>query len=454
MQMVRLTDGNPLKKYISFFIPILLTNIVNQSYTYIDTIIIGRSLGYTALATIGTTNNIMFFVNGVISGFATGVALVTAKFVGINQKDNVRHSIMSSVIIEVVITLLFSIFGLLFTNSLLDCLGTPSEFIRLAAVYLKIIFAGIVLSGLSQVVTSLWIATGDTKSSMFFNIINGLVKILITYAFVVKLRLGIAGAALSTITVNGIAVCIKIIYSLKTKPEFRLNISDFSKEIKFWTEHFIVGLSLALQSSVTGIGKIIFQSALNSFSAYHIAAYTAAVNVENVLHNITSCFSSSAATFIAQNHGANKPDRVKFAIRLSLALNVGFAMLYSLIVYAFAPTLTGLFIDKESYEYVIPYAVYYAKTVCKFYLFAALLISVRHSLQGLGYAVTTILGGIAELGVNIFIALFLVKKIGFSGIALSCPISWILAVTPLSILLIILYRKINNKNTEASDYGS
>lgn len=440
-----MTTGSPAKLILHFSIPLLIGNIFQQFYSMVDTIIVGRFVGVQALAAVGSTGALAFLILGFIFGLTSGFSVIVAQKFGANDENGLRNSVATSIILCVILTIMMTTLSVLLAKPLLILMNTPLDILNDATIYIVIIFAGTATTVFYNMISSILRALGDSKTPLYFLIVSSILNVILDLFFIINLSLGVAGAAYATVISQGISGILCLIYISKKFPILKLQKKDWKLEKSFALKHLRIGLPMALQFSITAIGVMVLQRALNAFGSTIIAAYTAASKVEQLVMQPAITFGVTMATYAGQNLGAKNIERIKEGVKTCSYISLIISILAGIIVVLFGGTFTNLFISGAETE-VVESAKRYLNIVSVFFTVLGLLFIYRNTLQGIGDAFIPMMAGVAELVVRVVVAFTLPHFIGYTGICLASPIAWIAATVPLAISY---FRRINTLLNES-----
>lgn len=306
-----MTAGSPVRLIIAFMVPMFLGNVFQQFYNIADSIIAGQFLGVNALAAIGSTGSLMFMVTGWISGISSGFAILVAQWFGAGKYDRMRHYVAMSVYLSVIITVLMTA-GLLAANEpVLRMMNTPAELMPDVKGYMAVIYAGLIVTMAYNSLAAVLRALGDSKSPLYFLIISAVINIILDIVFITWLRMGVVGCGYATVIAQGISALLCYIYIRKKFLILQLNKGDFRISWISVKKLLALGIPMGLQFSITAVGTIIVQGAVNVYGAVYIAGFAAGAKIQNLIACIYIAFGATAATYVGQNWGAGKLDRVK-----------------------------------------------------------------------------------------------------------------------------------------------
>lgn len=433
--MQDMTRGNPIKIIILFSLPILLGNVFQQFYTMADTIMVGRILGVDALAAMGSTSALAGLVLMLSIGFVMGFSIRIAQEYGAGDEAGIRRSIANTLVLSILVGVVITIIALVSTTSILTLLETPIELMGMANGYLRIMFAGIMISIAYNFCASVLRAVGDSKTPLYFLILASILNIGLDYIFIAPFGLGINGAAYATLIAQGISVILCVIYMVRKYAFLKLSKADFQGSFKVLMDQFAMGVSMALMNCVVSIGSVVLQSAVNQLGASYIAAQTAARKISEVFMQPLGSIGIATTTFASQNFGAHKMDRIHEGVRKSVMVTFIFSLIVIFVSYTCISFFIGFFID-ASETVVIEQASYYMRINALCYFALGALMIYRNVLQGLGKKVVPIISSCVEMGVKVAATFLLTPLLGYTGIVIAEPIAWVL----MAILLWGAYR--------------
>ena len=365
-----ITEGVIWKQLLFFFFPILLGTFFQQLYNTADAIIVGKFVGKEALAAVGGTTGtlINLFVN-LFVGVSSGTTVTIAQHFGGHNYDDVRRTVHTSILMAVVGGLCMTVLGLLVSRPLLTAMGTPADIMDHALTYLRVYFFGIVAAFLYNIGSGILRAVGDTQRPLYFLMAACLTNIFLDLILVVVFRLGVLGVALATLSSQILAAGLVIFTLMHSNQVYRL----FPEDLKF-TPHVLrsvlkVGIPAGLQSNMYTISNMIIQSAINTFGTNTIAAWTAFGKIDGFFWMILSAYGISVTTFVGQNFGAQKYDRIRQSVRICLGLTLGTAVFCSFFLYFFCEPIFKIFTDDllvmtegmQMLRFLVPF---YATYIC------------------------------------------------------------------------------------------
>lgn len=421
-----MTKGNPTKLIFYFAMPMLLGNLVQQLYIMIDAVIVGKFVSVDALAAVGSTGAINFFMISLIIGLMSGIAVVVAQYFGFQDYNKLKDVIATASIAVLVAGIVFTILGLLLAKPLLILLQTPENIMDDATIFLTTLFIGILPMSLYNGVSAILRALGNSITPLVFLIFSSLMNIVLDFVFVVWMNYGVQGAAWATVLSQVIAAILCLYYAYKHVPYMRIERQRFKIHKPLLKEMIRIGLPSGLQGAFISIGNMAIQSLINGFGATVVAAYTAASRIDSLTYQPGIAFGAASSTFAAQNVGAGKLDRVKKGFWSGIKVVTITSLLITIIVQLFAKQFLLLFVDGKEKE-VIEIGMGYLLIVSLFYVVVGILFVVRETLRGTGDALVPLMMGIFELVSRLVIGFALSKIMGYEGLWWATPVAWVTA---------------------------
>lgn len=430
--------GNPTKLMLKFTLPMFIGNLFQQLYTMVDSIVVGRFVGKDALAAVGASFAFMNFLTLMIIGLSIGSSIVISHHYGADDHVNMKRSISTSIIFIVLLTVVLSVVTFIFAKPLLLIIKTPVEILSDAEDYLKIIFAGLIFISLFNMSAALLRSVGDSKTPLYFLIIAALINIVLDLVFIINFDMGVKGAAYATIIAQAVASVLGTIYAFSKIPILKMKKKEFIFDKSLFSKIARYSILSSLQQSIMALGMVAVQGRVNSFGADVIAAYTAAVKIDSLAYLPVQDFGNAFSTYIAQNVGAGKIDRIKQGVSSSVKIIVVFCIVLSIIIVSFSSQLMTMFVDPSEIK-VIQTGVDYISVVGIFYMLIGFLFMFYGFFRGIGSLMMTVVLTVVSLGTRVVLAFSLsgIPSIAEKGIWWSIPIGWVLA----DILGTVVYRK-------------
>lgn len=451
-QKNNMLSGNVLKSIIPFALPIMLSSLLQYNYSLIDNIIVGRYVSTDALAAVGNVGPISSFVVGASLGLTSGFTIPIAQAFGANDRKKLNLYTASSVKVSLIAGICTIIFGEILSYPLLRAIGTPDEIIKMSASYINVLYFGVPFQMLSSNFTAISRAVGESRKPLYFHIVSVIVNFFLDLLFVKHFAWGVEGAAGATLISQALAMVLTGAYVFKFNQNISVTKTDFKPNIKVAWEQIKLGIPVSLQFTITSIGSMCLQGAVNGFGANVIAGFTAAGKVENLTNIPMSGLGVATQTFVGQNFGAKNYDRIVKSIRKIFVLDLVVSVIMSITLYAIGEPLVSLFSTEVNSEMMFA-AKRYILATAQCYSLVAILFVLRNSLQGLGYTYANMIAGAGELVGRIAIAFIFTKIIGFSAVCYAAPAAWLLADIPLAIIYLNKEKKFKRLAKQQSAVG-
>lgn len=432
--------GNAVKSIILFALPIMLSSLLQYNYTLIDNIIVGRYVSTDALAAVGNVGSINSFIIGAALGLTSGFTIPVAHAFGAKDSKRVTLYASGSIVIAFLIGLFLVIFAHIISSPLLKLIGTPEEIVNLSASYVNILYFGIPFQMLSNNFTAISRAVGESKKPLYLFMMSCIVNFLLDILFVKHLGLGVEGAAAATLISHIVAASLTGFYVIKINKNVEIKHSDLRLKPKIALEQLKLGIPVSLQFTVTSIGSMCLQSAVNSFGANVMAGFTAAGRVENLTNIPMSGLGVATQTFVGQNYGAENYDRIIKSVKRIFILDLFVSVLMSITLYAIGMPMVSLFMSEPNAEMLFA-AKHYIITISSCYSLVAVLFVLRNTLQGLGFTYSNTVAGAGELLGRLAIAFILTPAWGFNAVCFAGPAAWLLADIPLAVIYLHKQKK-------------
>jgi len=425
--MKDLSVGKESKLILQFATPMLLGNVFQQLYNIVDSIIIGRFIGKEALAAVGASFPILFAVISLIIGFATGATIIVAQYFGAKQMDKVKRTIDTFYIVMFFASLVFSAIGIWFSDDIFRLIQLPKDVLPYASLYLKIYLSGLVFffgfNGTSAILRGL----GDSKTPLYFLILSTFANVFFDILFVVVFKWGIAGVAVGTILAQGGAFITAIVYLNKYHKVVKFSLKGMVFDRDIFRKSLRIGLPSGLQQSIVAIGLMALIWIVNLFGTDVIAAYSVAIRIDSLASMAAMNFASALATFVGQNLGANKPERVRSGLIATLIMTTIISVTISGIAILFSKQLMGIFTTDQN---VIAIGSQYLIIVSSFYVMFSTLFVISSVMRGAGDTLIPMFITLLALWVvRIPAAYFMSRHFGVIGIWWSTPMGWFVGMT-------------------------
>ena len=439
-----MTTGSPAKLIIRFMIPMFLGNLFQQCYNVVDSIVAGQFLGVQALAAIGSTGSLMFFVIGWLNGLTSGFAIMVAQCFGAKKEDRMRHYVAMSVYLSVAFALVMTIGLTLANEPILRLMNYSEEIMPEVKAYMGIIYAGLLVTVAYDALSAFLRALGDSRSPLYFLMISAGINVFLDIVFIVVMGMGVEGCAYATVIAQAISAFCCFIYIVKKYPILHLRKEDFRYSWNSVKKLLGLGIPMALQFSITAIGTIIVQGAVNVYGETYMAGFSAAGKLQNILGTVFVAFGATVATYVGQNRGAGRIDRVREGVRCTQYMILAWSVIAMILMFFFGKYMTCIFVNSSETD-VLAVSVEYFHTVFWCYPFLGSIFLYRNTLQGMGYGLVPMMGGIFELAARTIIVLLVAGHTSFRGVCLADPAAWIAALIPLVPYYIYIMRKQKRK---------
>ncbi len=418
-----MTSKSPLKLIISFCVPIMLGTLFQQFYSMADTIIVGRFVGVNALAGVGSTGAVNFLILGFANGVCGGFAIMYGQRFGAADYSGMRRYIANAIYLTVFIALLLTPLTVIFCRDILMFMNTPAEIMDEAYQYIVIIFAGTAVLMMYNCAAAILRSIGDSRTPVLALIIAAVINILLDLLFIVSFGMGVAGAALATVIAQGISGVICVFFMFRKYKVLRFKRSEWLVDFQKIRRLLAVGIPMALQFSITAVGNMILQAAVNRLGAACVAAMVAGSRVFSFFGSGMESVGLTMSTYCSQNIGAKKFGRIRQGIRCAVLIEVAFSVFALIVLYLFGTKLALLFVDSAQQE-IMELIRVFLRINSLFYILLGLLYVFRNSIQGMGYGALPMFSGVFELAGRCIVAFGLADKMGFTGVALANPIAW------------------------------
>lgn len=423
---LNMTEGNPVYLLIVFAIPMLIGNVFQQMYSFVDSIIVGKVVGPYALAAIGATNSVSFLFFALCNGIGSGGGIITAQQFGAGNKDNVKKAIVNSGYILLLGSIVMGAIAFVLSRQVLLFMATPEEILEDAVLYMRLQCIGLPLVAVYNHASSMLRALGDSKTPLYFLVFSCLLNIGLDYWFVYGLDKGIWGAAIATIIAQVVAGMGCMLYAIRCNPYFKLEKRHFKVDKSLVWGSVRLGVPLSLQFSLIAISCMALQRVVNSFGSAVAAAFTATSRVEQLLHQPYGTLSTALSTYSGQNLGAGNMERIRRGFHKSLVMMSIFTVLMLPVMQFGGEAIVKLFVDDPE---VIYYGAVSLKITSWFYIFLGIINMSRGILNGVGDAVFALINGVVEVIVRIVLPVILtmIPFIGVWGIWWATGLSWLIS---------------------------
>ena len=438
-----LTVGKPLFQILRFALPLVLGTLFQHLYSFADTVIVGRCLGTDALGAVGTTYSLNFLILGFVQGACVGFGIPVAETFGAKDKGGLRKYLFNGALLCVVLSMVFTIFTTLMAGPLLQLIHTPEELYADAVLYIRILFLGIPATVLYNYASSVLRAMGDSQHPFYFLLAASVLNIGLDYLLIVSMGMGVDGAALATVLSQLLSggLCAFWFFTRTAKQEeltFRGQSSLLSaghcKRLAY------IGFPMGFEYSVSAIGAVIMQDAINLLGSTAVAAQTAGEKIRQMFTLPMESVGMAMATYVGQNHGAGRNDRIKQGIRDGCLIQIVYSIAAWFVIWLIKPFAVGLVLG-DADPAVTAGALDYLAVISTLFVILGFLMIFRNTLQGLGYSTMAVISGVGELIGRSFGGWLALHGLGFLGISLANPIAWGFALCYCAFMVTWMLRK-------------
>lgn len=418
-----MTEGNIAKQLFFFSIPLILGNLLQQLYNTADSIVVGNFVGSNALAAVGSGTVLINLIIAFSQGTAVGAGVVIAQYIGAKHKEKLSEAVHTSVAIALIIGAALSLFGVLFSKTLLIWMKTPKEVLSESVVYLRIYFAGLIFNVIYNMAAGIMNAAGNSKRSLRYLAYASVTNIILDLLFVGLLKMGIMGAALATDISQLLSGVLSMLFLMRVNDDYKVTLKKIRLHKESAKKIIRVGLPTGLQNTVISISNVLVQSGINGFGATAMAGFGAYLKVDgfNILPVLS--FSMAATTFVGQNYGAGKIDRVKKGMWITLGMVTLYTIVTGALLLTFSHQIIRLFSADTT---VIAYGADAMKYFCPFYFVLGILNCLAGTVRGTGKTMPPMIIMLISMCIfRIFWIQLALPRIGtIEGIYMLYPISW------------------------------
>ena len=422
-QNVDLMNGPIFKSLFIFMLPIFVSNLFQQLYNTVDTMIVGNVLGDTALAAIGSCGSIYELLVGFGIGIGNGLAIVAARSYGAQDEDLLKKTVAGSLVIGFLSSLCITLAGLVSLHPLLVLLDTPAEILEEAYSYILIIDVGVLVMFAYNLCAGLLRAIGNSFMPLIFLLISSGLNVALDLVFIAVVGMGVKGAAVATVISQGVSVVLCIFYVLRKTRVLVPERKHFQVGRKLYWDLFSQSISMGLMSSIVSAGSVVLQYGINGLGTLVIAGHTAARKMFAFTDMPLIAMANAGSTFVSQNYGANHPDRVRKGMREIYLYSVVVAVLAVLLMNVGAEWMVKL-ISGSSEAVVLENGAKYLIWNAPFYAVLGVLLSTRYALQSLGQKVLPLFSSVIEFVGKILFVLLFIPRFAYDAVILCEPIIW------------------------------
>lgn len=437
-----MTVGNPFALLFGFAFSLMIGNVFQQMYTFVDTVIVGKYLGVTALAALGATEWLVFVMFGCVQGITQGFSISMAKRFGSHDGEELKKDAAGSIFLCLLLGILFTAVGVILCKPVLRMLHTPPDMIGMSEIYLRTLYGGVCISFCYNMAAAFLRAAGDSRTPFVAVSLAAVCNIVLDLVFVVVLHLGVFGAAFATLLSQLFAAvyCLRVI---EAGGFVTLGRADLAIQPKRLKQLLFLGLPMGLQNIITGLGGVAVQSVINSFGTIFVAGFTAANKLYGLLETAAVSYSYAVVSYTGQNAGAGKYQRVKKGLGAACVLGIVTSAVMSFVMLTFRKPILSCFLSGEEavLAQTLEIGSAFLKILAAFFWLLYLLYIVRACVQGMGNTLLPMCSSFLQLAMRVGCAFFLTKRIGQEGVFWGEVFAWFLADVFLCVCLVWVLRR-------------
>lgn len=421
-----LTTGSPMRLILGFGIPLLLGMLFQQFYSMVDTIIVGKFLGVNALASVGATGSVNFMIIGFCMGVCNGFAIPVAQRFGAKDDHGLRKYVANSALMAFVFAIIMAFVVCVYCRQILELMNTPEDIIDGSYSYIFVIFLGIPATYLYNLLSGIMRSLGDSKTPLYFLVFSSALNIIFDLGAIIVLQMGVAGAAWATVLAQAISGICCLVVIRKKFPVLRMKKDEWRPDKICLINLCNMGIPMGLQYSITAIGSVILQTAVNSLGSIAVASVTAGSKISLFLTCPYEAMGSTMATYAGQNVGAGKLERLGQGAKSCILLGFIYSVMAFIFIALFGKTVALLFVDagetlilEQMYQFLM------GNGSCYFLL--SLVNIIRFTIQGMGFGKMAIIAGVCEMIARSSAGFLLVPMVGYIAVCFASPLAWVMA---------------------------
>ena len=428
-----MTEGSIWKSILLFSVPLILGNLLQQLYNTADSIIVGNFLGSNALAAVGSSGSPIYLLIGFSQGVAVGAGVVVSQYLGAKDKKETRIAVHTSLAIAVILGLILTVGGLAVSRSLLVWMNTPEEVLGDAVTYMKLYFGGVLFSVVYNMAAGILNAAGNSRRSVLYLACASITNIILDLVLIAGLKMGVAGAAIATDISQLVSCVLSLRFLMKVDADYKVELSAIRPDQRMTSRIIRIGLPTGIQNMVISFSNVLVQASVNSYGAAAMAGFAAYMKIDGFNILPVSSISMAATTFVGQNYGAGRLDRVKRSVWVTLAIGVIYTLCTGAALLAGQDAILHLFTADEA---VVTYGKLAMRWFCPFYFLLSILHGLAGAVRGTGASIPPMVVLLVSLCLFrvVWIQFLLPFFSGIEGVFILYPVSW-----GLGALLMILY---------------
>ncbi len=449
-----MTEGKPARLILAFAIPLFIGNIFQQIYSMVDTMVAGYNLGDGAIAAIGATSSLYALLINLAVGLNGGYAIVVTQRFGAHEEKGLRESIAGMFLLDAAVAVLLTALSLVFLKPLMRFMHTPDAIFSQAYGYIAVVCAGMVATIAYNMFAGILRAVGNSRTSLYFLIVAAVLNIGLDVFFIVVLRMDIAGAALATVIAQAVSAALSGVYIYKNYRFLLPGREDFHISGKLLAELCAQGIAMGLMYCVVDLGSVIFQRANNTLGEQIISAHTAARRLILILMQPLATISTASSTFIGQNWGAKKMERIRAALKEVVGMALIWSLLSCALVYLGGGALIRFTTGTGDVE-VVKNAVLSLRWHISFFPALGVLLILRTAMQAMGKKIVPVVSSCLELGMKLLSAAVLIPRLGFLGTSITEPVTWVVMLVFLAAAYGLQRRRLfSDKQSDGGNFSN
>lgn len=441
-----MTKGSPLLVILRFTLPLIIGNIFQQFYNMADTIIVGRYVGADALAAVGSTGTIMFLVLGFAQGITSGFTVLTSQRFGAKDTNGVKRSVANGILLSLLFTIALTFLSMITMRPLLHLMNTPENIFADAYTYIIIICGGLVTTVFYNLFSSYLRAVGNSQIPLVFLVFSAILNIILDLLFIIRFRMGVAGAGYATIFSQGISAVLCLFYIYRFMPALRPERSHWRLHAADSRHQLSMGIPMALQFAITGSGTMIMQAAINLFGSTAVASFTAACKLQNLVTQGMTAMGQTMASYSGQNFGKGDIPRIKKGVHAALLTTAVYSVLSAVLIFLLLKPCLGLFFTGDvDLSAMMPWAKTYAYMCALFFVPLSTIFIFRNTMQGCGYSFLPMMGGVSELLARLLVAVIAMKVVSYPLACFCDPAAWTTAAVFTGVSYLFVMKDIDKR---------
>ena len=443
---IDMTEGSVFFKLLQFSIPLIFSSVLQLFFNAADVVVVGRFAGVNSLAAVGSTSSLINLLVNLFLGLSVGTNVIAANYFGSGKNKKLSQTVHTAILLSVYSGVILTVVGVFGAKYILRLMGSPDEVLSLATLYLQIYFAGITASMVYNFGSALLRSKGDTKRPMYILFAAGLINVVLNLIFVIPLKMDVAGVALATVLSQVFSAFMVIRCLVKESDDFKLYFSKLKIDREIFIDILKIGLPAGFQGILFSFSNVIIQSSVNSFGNIMIAGSSAAANIEGFVYISMNGFAQGSLTFVSQNYGAKKMDRIKKVVRIALLCALVAGTVLGNLAYLFGRNLIAIYNDNPD---VIEAGLLRMSVIMTTYALCGIMDVMANSVRGIGHSllpmVVSLLGACGLRLVWLATAFQIPAFHTCRTVFLSYPISWAITFAAHVVCFFVILKKIKKQ---------